>query len=69
MVVECVGSIADVFESVAAEIIGAMFLAKESKIESPVFDIVVSSMGILCVTEPGVGCAGVRNRRLPYLQR
>ncbi|RHY98922.1 hypothetical protein DYB26_014487, partial [Aphanomyces astaci] len=55
MVVECVGSSADVFKSVAAEIIGAMSLAKESEIESPVFDIVVSSIGILCVTEPGVG--------------
>ncbi|RLO06070.1 hypothetical protein DYB28_013645, partial [Aphanomyces astaci] len=51
------------FESVAAEIIGAISLAKEGAIESPVsfvlfpvvvhaFDIVVSSIGILCVTEP-----------------
>ncbi|RHY11120.1 hypothetical protein DYB25_004021 [Aphanomyces astaci] len=68
MVGDCVGSSADVFESVAAEIIGAMILggslAKEGAIESPIsfvffpvvvhaFDIVVSSVGILCVTEPG----------------
>ncbi|RQM23731.1 hypothetical protein B5M09_012554 [Aphanomyces astaci] len=65
MAVDCVGSSADVlFESVAAEIIGAISLAKEGAIESPVsfvffpvvvhaFDIVVSFIGILCVTEPG----------------
>ncbi|KAF0683416.1 Aste57867_24540 [Aphanomyces stellatus] len=68
MVGDCVGSSADVFESVAAEIIGAMILggslAKEGHIPSPVsfvffpvvvhaFDILVSSIGILCVTAPG----------------
>ncbi|RLO00413.1 hypothetical protein DYB28_004578 [Aphanomyces astaci] len=64
MVVDCVGSSAHVFESAAAEIIGAISLAKKVAIESPVsfvffpvvvhdFDIVVSSIGILCVTEPG----------------
>ncbi|KAF0708142.1 hypothetical protein AaE_013336 [Aphanomyces astaci] len=39
------------FESVAAEIIGATSLDKEGAIESPVS--FVSSIGILCVTEPG----------------
>ncbi|EQC35017.1 V-type H(+)-translocating pyrophosphatase [Saprolegnia diclina VS20] len=68
MVGDCVGSSADVFESVAAEIIGAMILggslAKDahsslaiSFVFFPIvvhaFDIVVSSIGILCVTAPG----------------
>ncbi|OQR88432.1 H -translocating Pyrophosphatase (H -PPase) Family, partial [Thraustotheca clavata] len=67
MVGDCVGSSADVFESVAAEIIGAMILggslAKDahssmaiSFVFFPVvvhaFDIVVSSIGIMCVTAP-----------------
>lgn len=61
---DCAGSSADIFESVAAEIIGAMILggtlAKEGGIESPAafiffpvvvhaFDIIVSSAGILAV--------------------
>ncbi|ETV82810.1 hypothetical protein H257_04591 [Aphanomyces astaci] len=52
------------FESVAANIIGTISLAKEGAIEYPMlfvffpvvvhaFDIVVSSIGILCVSEPG----------------
>ncbi len=62
LVGDCVGSSADVFESVAAEIIGAMILgatlAGEHGIDSPVsymlfplvvhcMDILVSSVGIL----------------------
>ncbi|CAN0518066.1 unnamed protein product, partial [Ectocarpus sp. 12 AP-2014] len=65
MVGDCVGSSADVFESVAAEMIGAMILgstlAKEASLPSAVpfiffpvvvhaLDIVVSSVGILFVT-------------------
>jgi H(+)-translocating pyrophosphatase len=65
---DCVGSSADVFESVAAEIIGAMILgstlAKEHKMESVLpfmlfplcvhaMDILVSSFGIMTVTSSG----------------
>lgn len=63
MVGDCVGSSADIFESIAAEIIGAMILsgtlASEAKLSPasfiffPVmvhaFDIIISSMGILAV--------------------
>lgn len=64
MVGDCVGSSADIFESIAAEIIGAMILggslAKEAGLSSPLafvffpvmihaFDIIVSSAGILAV--------------------
>ena len=67
MVGDCVGSSADVFESVSAEIIGAMILggvlAEEAKLENPelfvwfsivvhAFDIVVSTIGIICVRGP-----------------
>jgi Na+/H+-translocating membrane pyrophosphatase len=67
MVGDCVGSSADVFESVSAEIIGAMILggvlAEEAKVESPelfvwfsivvhAFDILVSTIGIVCVKGP-----------------
>lgn len=62
MVGDCVGSSADIFESVAAEIIGAMILgaslAKEEGLETPItfvlfplvvhaVDILVSSIGVL----------------------
>jgi H+-translocating diphosphatase len=65
---DCVGSSADVFESVAAEIIGAMILgstlAKEHGMESVLpfmlfplcvhaMDILVSSFGIMTVTATG----------------
>ena len=68
MVGDCVGSSADIFESIAAEIIGAMILggtlAKEANLPSaaafvffPVmvhaFDILVSSAGILSVGRRG----------------
>jgi inorganic pyrophosphatase len=67
MVGDCVGSSADVFESVSAEIIGAMILggvlAEEAELENPelfvwfsivvhAFDIVVSTIGIVCVKGP-----------------
>jgi inorganic pyrophosphatase len=67
MVGDCVGSSADVFESVSAEIIGAMILggvlAEETKVASPelfvwfsivvhAFDILVSTIGIVCVKGP-----------------
>ena len=67
MVGDCVGSSADVFESVSAEIIGAMILggvlAEEAQLENPelfvwfsivvhAFDIVVSTVGIMCVKGP-----------------
>ena len=65
MVGDCVGSSADVFESIAAEMIGSMILggviAKEGAVDDPMlfvffpivvhaFDIIVSSVGILSVT-------------------
>jgi inorganic pyrophosphatase len=64
MVGDCVGSSADIFESIAAEIIGAMILggalASEGQVEAPsafvffpllihAFDIIVSSIGVLCL--------------------
>ena len=64
MVGDCVGSSADIFESIAAEIIGAMILAgslcREAKLPHPTafvffpvmvhaFDILVSSVGVLSV--------------------
>ena len=64
MVGDCVGSSADIFESIAAEVIGAMILAgslaKEAKLSSPnsfvffpvmvhAFDILVSSVGVLYI--------------------
>jgi H+-translocating diphosphatase len=67
MVGDCVGSSADVFESVSAEIIGAMILggvlAEEANVDSPelfvwfsivvhAFDILVSTIGIMCVKGP-----------------
>jgi len=67
MVGDCVGSSADVFESVSAEIIGAMILggvlAEEANVTSPelfvwfsivvhAFDILVSTIGIMCVKGP-----------------
>ncbi len=68
MVGDCVGSSSDVFESVAAEIIGAMILgstlAQEAGLADPTpfmffplvvhaMDIVVSSLGILYVSSTG----------------
>merc|ERR1711871_101358 len=73
MVGECVGSSADVFESVSEEIIGAMILggvlSHECDIENasryiffPVvvhaFNIIVSGVGILSVTEKSVRSSG-----------
>jgi H+-translocating diphosphatase len=73
MVGDCVGSSADVFESVSAEIIGAMILggvlSHECDIENasrfiffPVvvhaFNIIVSAVGILSVTEKSVRSSG-----------
>jgi H+-translocating diphosphatase len=64
MVGDCVGSSADIFESIAAEIIGAMILsgslAREARLTYPsafvffpvmvhAFDIVISSVGILAI--------------------
>lgn len=64
MVGDCVGSSADIFESIAAEIIGAMILAgtlaRDEKLSYPsafvyfpvmvhAFDIIVSSIGILSI--------------------
>lgn len=67
LVGDCVGSSADIFESIAAEIIGAMILggtlAQEARVGVPAsfmffpviihaFDIVVSSIGVMSLRAP-----------------